>query len=36
MELREELRFALEPRQALPVLGERRRQDLDRHLALQA
>ena len=36
VELGEELRFALEARQALLVLGERRRQDLDRHLALQA
>ena len=36
MELGEELRFTLEPRQALPVFGERRRQDLDRHLALEA
>ncbi len=36
VELREELRLALESRQALLVLGEGRRQDLDRHLALQA
>ena len=36
IELGEELRFALEARQALLVLGEGGRQDLDRHLALQA
>ena len=35
VELREELRLALESRQALLVLGERRGQDLDRDLALQ-
>ena len=32
---RERLRFALEPRQALGVSGERVRQDLDRDLAIQ-
>ena len=35
MELGEELRFALEPRQALFVLGEFSRKDFDRDLALQ-
>ena len=33
VELREQLRFALEARQALLVRGERRRQDLDRDVA---
>ena len=36
VELREELRFALEAGEALLVRGERGRQDLDRHLALEA
>ena len=35
VELREELRFALEAREALLVGSERRRQHLDRHLALE-
>ena len=35
MELRQELRLALEAREALLVLGERRGQDLDRDVALQ-
>ena len=36
IELGEELRFALESRQALLVFRERRGQHFDRHLALQA
>ena len=35
VQLGEELRFALEAGEALLVLGERRRQDLDRHFALE-
>jgi hypothetical protein len=35
VELGEELGFALEPRQALPVFGEFGRQDLDRDLAIE-
>ena len=35
MKLGEKLRFALESRETLLVLGERCRQDLDRHLALE-
>ena len=35
VELGEELRLALEAREALPVLGEGRGQDLDRDVALE-
>jgi hypothetical protein len=35
IERRERLRLALEPRHALRVVGERVRQDLDRHLAAE-
>ena len=36
VELREELRLALEPRQPLPVVGECRGQHLDRDVAIQS